>query len=243
MFIKYRKKKLLRQGFYYIKTMKNIIKTTLIAAVGFTVATLNLFGCKENAGKNSATLSREEVKSRSFSELFKEIDVKDIPEDVFTLIGKDFAVLTAGNPSHYNSMVAGWGGWGILFSKPTAFLMLRSNRYTLELMRKEQRYTMAFFDNEYKDDIIQFGKQSGRDSDEKMKNTKLTAVETPSGNMVFKEAKLIIECNLVQVTTVAPDDFYTEESKKFVIDAHAETGDYHKTVFGEITNVWIRTMP
>jgi len=222
------------------KAMKNIIKTTLIAAVGFTVATLSLSGCKENAGKKSAALSREEVKSHSFSELFKAIEAKDMPEDVFTLIGKDFTVLTAGNASHYNSMVAGWGGWGIMFSKPTVFLMLRSNRYTLELMRKEQRYTMAFFDNEFKNDIMQFGKQSGRDSDEKMKNTKLTAVETPSGNMTFKEAKLVIECNLVQVTTVFPDDFYTEESKKFVIDAHAETGDYHKIVFGEITNVWVR---
>ena len=220
--------------------MKNIIKTALIAVIGFTVATLSLSGCKEIAKKNSTTLSREEIKLHSFSELLEEIEVKDIPKDVFTLIGKDFIVLTAGNPSHYNSMVAGWGGWGILFSKPTAFLMLRSNRYTLELMRKGQRYTMAFFDDKFKGDIMLFGKQSGRDSDEKMRNTKLTAVETPSGNMTFKEANLIIECNLVQVTTVAPDDFYTEESKKFVIDAHAETGDYHKTVFGEITNVWIR---
>jgi len=220
--------------------MKTIIKTMLIAVISFTVAAISLSGCEEKTGKNSTILSHEEIKSRSFSELFKAIEAKDIPEDVFTLIGKNFAVLTAGNPSHYNSMVAGWGGWGVLFSKPTAFLMLRSNRYTLELMRKEQRYTMAFFDNEFKNDIMQFGKQSGRDSDEKMKNTKLTAIETPSGNMTFKEAKLIIECNLVQVTTVSPNDFYTEESKKFVIDAHAETGDYHKTVFGEITNVWVR---
>jgi len=220
--------------------MKNIIKTVFIAVIGFTVAIPSLSGCKENTGKNNATLSREEIKSRSFSDLFKAIDVKDMPEDVFTLIGKNFAVLTAGNPSHYNSMVAGWGGWGILFSKPAAFLMLRSNRYTLELMRKEQRYTMTFFADEFKDEIMQFGKQSGRDSDEKMKNTKLTAVEMPSGNITFKEAKLIIECNLVQVTTVTPDDFYTEESKKFVIGAHAETKDYHKVVFGEITNVWVQ---
>jgi len=200
-------------------------------------AILSISGCKEN---NPVKLTREEIKPRSFSELFNEIEPKDIPEDVFTLIGKDFAVLTAGKPSHYNSMVAGWGGWGILFSKPTTFLMLRSNRYTLELMRKEQSYTMAFFDFEYKDDIMEFGKQSGRDSDAKMRNTRLTAVETPEGNMSFKEAKLIIECKLVQVTTVSPDDYYTEDSKKFVVDAQAETKDYHKLVFGEITKVWIR---
>jgi len=203
----------------------------------------NVSCCKENAAQNSVKLSREEIKSHTFTELFNAIEAKDIPEDVFTLIGKDFAVLTAGKPSHYNSMVAGWGGWGILFSKPTTFLMLRSNRYTLELMRKGQSYTMAFFDNEYRDDIMEFGKQSGRDSDEKMRNTRLTAVETPTGNMAFKEAILIIECKLVQVTTVSPDDFYTEESRKFVVDAQAETKDYHKSVFGEMTNVWVRKNP
>ncbi|MDR2583173.1 MAG: flavin reductase [Fibromonadaceae bacterium] len=204
------------------------------------LAVLSVLGCKENATQNSTKLSREEIKSRSFSDLFKAIEAKDIPEDVFTLIGKDFAVLTAGKKEHYNSMVAGWGGWGILFSKPTTFLMLRSSRYTLELMRKEQSYTMAFFDSEYKSDVMEFGKQSGRDSDEKMKNTRLTAVETPTGDMSFKEAKLIIECKLVQVTTVSPEDYYTEDSKKFVVDAQAETGAYHKVVFGEITGVWVR---
>ncbi len=221
--------------------MKYITKTSLLAVIGLSLFAISAFiGCKEDVSKNNTVLNRENIKSRSFSELFKTIDVKDIPGDVFTLISKDYAVLTAGNPSHYNSMVAGWGGWGTLFSKPATFLMLRSNRYTLELMRKEQKYTMAFFGNEYKDDVMSFGKQSGRDSDEKMRNTKLTAVEMPSGNMAFKEAKLIIECKLVQVTTVSPDDFYTEEGKKFITNAHTETGDYHKVVFGEITNVWVR---
>ena len=99
-----------------------------------------------------------------------------------------------------------------MFNKPVAFSMLRANRYTLELMRREQKYTMSFFDAEFKDDITQFGLSSGRNSDEKMKNTKLTSVQTPSGNMVFKEAKLIVECKLIQVTTVSPDDFLVEEN-------------------------------
>ncbi|MDR2592444.1 MAG: flavin reductase [Chitinispirillales bacterium] len=227
--------------------MKNIVKTTFVALTGFTaIATFGLSCCKEgNTGQSGAeekraVLSREEIKERSFSDLFGAINVKEIPEDVFKLISEDFAVLTAGTPSHYNSMVAGWGGWGVIFSKPSTFLMLRSSRYTLELMRKEQKYTMAFFDEEYKGDVMEFGKQSGRDSDAKMKNTKLTAVQTPAGNMAFKEAKLIIECKLVQVTTVSPDDFYTDESKKFVTDAYAEVKGYHKVVFGEITDVWAR---
>ena len=229
--------------------MKSIVKTAFAAMMGFTAfAVFNLSGCKgggeaavqSGAEGKRAALSREEIKARSFSELFDSVSVKDIPEDVFKLISEDFAVLTAGDSAHYNSMVAGWGGWGVIFGKPSTFLMLRSSRYTLELMRKERKYTMTFFDEEYKGDVMEFGKQSGRDSDAKMRNTKLTAARTPSGNMAFKESKLIIECKLVQVTTVAPEDFYTEESKKFVTDAYAETKGYHKVVFGEITDVWVR---
>jgi hypothetical protein len=58
--------------------------------------------------------------------------------------------------------------------------------------------------------------------------------------MAYKEARLIIECKLVEVTTVSPDDFYTEEGRSFIVEAHAETNDYHKIVFGEITSVWMR---
>jgi len=109
--------------------MKDIAKTSLLAAIGIAAFAISaIVGCKEDVSKNNAVLNREEIKARSFSELFKTIEVKDIPGDVFTLISKDYAVLTAGNPSHYNSMVAGWGGWGTLFSKPTTFLMLRSKR-------------------------------------------------------------------------------------------------------------------
>ncbi|MDR2917208.1 MAG: flavin reductase [Tannerella sp.] len=184
-------------------------------------------------------LSREEIQTRSFDELFKSIEAKNMPGDVFTLVGSDYTVITAGNPSLYNSMVAGWGGMGILFNKPATWCMLRANRYTLEVMRNEKTYTMSYFDDTYKDDIMLFGTKSGRDSD-KMKESKLSSVQTPSGNMTYKEAKLIIECKLTEVTTVSPNDFYSEEGRQFVVDAYEEVKDYHKIVFGEITNVWVR---
>ncbi len=174
-----------------------------------------------------------------FNDIFKQIDAKEIPESVFKLVGSDYSVITSGDLSLYNSMVASWGGWGILFEKPTAWCYLRANRYTLEIIRKKQTYTVSFFDDEYKKDFILFGKKSGRNSD-KMKESKLSMVQTPSGNLTYREAKIVIECKLTQVTTVSPDDFYNEGGKKFVEDAYADAKDYHKIVFGEITSVWIR---
>jgi flavin reductase (DIM6/NTAB) family NADH-FMN oxidoreductase RutF len=219
----------------------------------FTFTLFSLMSCNESNRKNEQqeaaeavpsvedgnVLSREEIQSRPFEELFSPIEAKDIPGDVFTHVGTDYTVITAGNPEHYNSMVASWGGWGILFNQPSTWCFLRSSRYTLELMRKEQTYTMTYFDEAYKEDIILFGMKSGRDTD-KMKESQLTSVQTPAGNMTYKEARLILECKLTEVTTVSPGDFYTEEGRQFITDAHAETNDYHKLVFGEITAVWLR---
>ncbi len=220
--------------------MKKLIIISLSLAVLLTGCTVNDRKADEGENKNTeTTMTREGIKAASFDELFQSIEPAEIPGDVFTLIGKDFTVITAGIPEHYNSMVASWGGWGILFNKPATWCFLRASRYTLELMRKDDGYTMSYFEEDYKDDFMPFGEQTGRNGN-KMQESKLTAVETPEGNMAFKEAKLIIECKMVQETTISPDDFKTDEGRKFVIDAHIEVGEYHKLVFGEITKVWVK---
>lgn len=183
------------------------------------------------------TIKVRDIENGSFNELFTEIKANEITEDVFKLVGEDFTVITSGNESDYNSMLAGWGGWGVLFNKPSTWCFLRANRYTLEYIKKEHTYTMAYFDEPYKDQIMIFGTQSGRDSD-KMKESALHPIATPSGSMAFKEAKLIIECKLTEITTVSPEDFFTVEGKEFVSEAYREARDYHKIVFGEIVSVW-----
>jgi flavin reductase (DIM6/NTAB) family NADH-FMN oxidoreductase RutF len=206
---------------------------------------LALSACGSNSSPKSAkqteTLTPEQLKTMTFDQIFTKINPEETPSNVFDLVGKDFTVITAGSAADYNSMVAGWGGWGIQFNQPTTWCMLRANRYTLEYMRREGKYTFCYFGEEYKADIMEFGTRSGRDSD-KMKESKLQSVVTPGGGIAYKEAKLIIECRLTQVTTVSPDDFVDESSRAFVTEAYAEAGDWHKMVFGEITGIWEHRM-
>jgi flavin reductase (DIM6/NTAB) family NADH-FMN oxidoreductase RutF len=136
-------------------------------------------------------------------------------------------------------MIGSVTGLALLFKKPTIWCFFREDRYTLELIRKEQTYTLSYFTDEYKKQILILGTKSGRDS-AKMKEVQLTSVQTPSGDMSFKEARLIIECKLTQVTTVHPDDFYTKETKDLVSKAYKEENYYRKMVFGEITHVWVK---
>lgn len=212
----------------------------------FSIIALSFIGCNnpqkslETTTNNAIdSIDYSNVKDKSFEQLFKKIEPTDLTDNVFKLVGQDYSVITAGSDSLYNSMTASYGGWGQLFDNPTTWCFLRANRYTLELMKKERTYTMSYFPDQYKKEVLYFGSKTGRDTD-KMKDNKLTFVKTPEGNITYKEAKLVIECKLVEVTTVNPDDFYIEKGKTFVQDAKKDANDYHKLVFGEITNVWIR---
>ncbi|MDR1090555.1 MAG: hypothetical protein LBL79_05715 [Prevotella sp.] len=175
----------------------------------------------------------------NFDQRFKQISPEEIHDNVFTLVGKDFFAITAGKKDHYNSMIGSGGGFGMLFKKPTTWCLLRADRYTLEMIEKEQTYTLSYFPNEYKEQMLFLGSKSGRDN-KKMKEVELTDIQTPCGNISFEEARLIFECRLTQLTTPNLDDFYTQEAKDYLNEAYKEASDYRKYLFGEITHIWVK---
>ena len=67
------------------------------------------------------------VKEMNFDQLFKQISPEEICDNVFTLVGKDFTVITAGKEDHYNSMTAQWGWFGASFQE-THHLVYSSSR-------------------------------------------------------------------------------------------------------------------
>lgn len=176
----------------------------------------------------------------NFEQLFEPISPQEICDygNIFTLAGKDFYAVTAGRKNHYNSMIGSGGGFGMLFRKPTTWCLVRSDRYTLEMIQREQTYTLSYFKNEYREQMLFLGSKSGRDS-EKMKEVKLAAVITPSGNISLKEAGLVIECRLTQITTPGLDDFCTQEAKDYINEAYKEASDHRKYLFGEIIHAWV----
>lgn len=181
---------------------------------------------------NAQALERER-----FAKRYDTVAPKDFDENFFELVGDDWTVITAGEES--NSMVASWGGTGIMFNKPVTWCFLRANRYTLEKIREAGTYTMCYFPADYKGDILKFGTASGRNTD-KMAQTKLTPITTPEGVPAYDEAKIIIECKLIAASTVSKDEFYTDEAKEFLQGGYDEAKDWHKLVFGEITDIYVK---
>ena len=188
-------------------------------------------------GEFSFNYSDWNIAQQRFNYQYNSVSAEDFDENIFNLVSKDWTVITAGEQP--NSMVASWGGVGIMFNKPVTWCFLRANRYTLEKIKETGIYTMCYFPEQHKGDIMAFGTKSGRNTD-KMAQTKLTPVLTPGGVPAYKEAKIIIECKLIAAPTVSKDEFYTEEGKEFLQGGYDEAKDWHKLVYGEITNIYIK---
>lgn len=178
-----------------------------------------------------------QLKKERFAQKYQTVQPKDFDRNIFSLVGDDWTVITAGEDP--NSMVASWGGTGIMFNKPVTWCFLRANRFTLEKMRETGTYTFCYFPSEYKGDILKFGTASGRNTD-KMDQTRLTPMQTPDGMPAYEEAQVIIECRLIAAPTVSKEEFYTQEGKDFLQGGFDEAKDWHKLVYGEITNIYIK---
>jgi flavin reductase (DIM6/NTAB) family NADH-FMN oxidoreductase RutF len=191
--------------------MKHLILLTITAVM--------FFSCSEQKSESPKS--------------WQQISVKEINENSITLFADDWALITAGTPENFNMMTASWGCLGNLWQKPVALCFVRPQRYTFEFTEREPTYTLAFFDEIYRNKLQYLGTVSGRNVD-KMNDSGLTPKTLPSGNISFEEARLIIECKKIYA------DFFNDTN---FIDTTLMTniypdGDFHRIYIGEITAVW-----
>ena len=67
----------------------------------------------------------------------KEISIEQLKVNPVTLIGGEWALLTAGNKENgFNTMTGSWGHIGELWNKPTTVVYVRPQRYTKELVKR-----------------------------------------------------------------------------------------------------------
>ena len=109
----------------------------------------------------------------------EKINVKELNDNVFETIGKEWMLVCAGNKDHFNMMTASWGCLGWLWNKPVAVVFIRPARFTHGIIEENEFMTLSFLGNsEEARKIYNFcGSKSGRDLD-KVKETGLIPVET-----------------------------------------------------------------
>ncbi len=162
----------------------------------------------------------------------KIIDPYAINESVFRLLDKDWMLITSGTGGHFNTMTASWGGFGIIWNQPVAFIFVRPTRYTFTFLEKYDWFTLCFFGKGYRKILNFCGSKSGKDVD-KIAGTGLIPMETERGNIFFKGARLVFECRKLYCQDLQPGNFLDPK-----IDSNYPLKDYHRMYFGKIENSW-----
>jgi flavin reductase (DIM6/NTAB) family NADH-FMN oxidoreductase RutF len=162
--------------------------------------------------------------------MFEEIDIKNLPDNVFQLLDHDWMLITAGTKDKFNTMTASWGTYGILWNKPIAIIFIRPHRYTFSFVENSSQFTLTVFPEKYRKTLQYCGQFSGRNVD-KIKETGLKPLILPSGNIAFEQARIIIECKKLYADYLTSENFIDKE----IIHRIYPSKDFHRMYIGEIT--------
>ena len=165
--------------------------------------------------------------------MFQKIDPKQLDFNVFSAIGHQWMLITAGTPEHCNTMTASWGGLGILWSKPMATVYIRPQRYTRQFVDENEYFTLAFFPESWRKQLSLCGIKSGREID-KVKECGFTVAAAECGAPYFKEAELVLVCRKQMRLPMDPAAMPEDVKEKHY------NGDYHDIYWGEIVEVLVR---
>lgn len=164
--------------------------------------------------------------------MFKEIKADELQGNFIKLIRDDWALLTPGTKDSFNTMTVSWGGIGELWGKDVCFVFVRPQRYTFKFMEKHNKFTLSFFNGNYKKELGVCGSKSGKDID-KIVETGFTPKEV-DGCLTFEEAAMTVVMKKIAYQDI---DF-----KGFLDDSimnNYKSSDFHRVYVGEIEKVYI----
>ena len=164
----------------------------------------------------------------------RKIDPKTLDKNVFSAIGDQWMLITAGTADRCNTMTASWGGLGVIWGSPAATCYIRPQRYTKEFVDREDYFTLSFFGEEHRKSLQLCGSKSGREVD-KVKECGFTVRAAECGAPWFEEAELVLVCRKRFVQPMDPDNIPQDVKDRFYPEK-----DYHVMYIGEIVEVLVK---
>ena len=147
----------------------------------------------------------------------------------FTKIGKEWALISAGDKNKCNTMTVSWGGVGVLWGKNVVYIFIRDSRYPKEFIVNGAFFSMSFFNEKYRDALSYCGKESGRNVDDKFKGAGLTPAFRH--NIPYPdEANLVLLCRKMAAVPITEDTFVDPQ----IMPKWYSDNDMHVMYVGEI---------
>ncbi|MBN1835816.1 MAG: flavin reductase [Spirochaetales bacterium] len=162
------------------------------------------------------------------------IDISRLSLAAFRSWDQEWFLLTAGDfeAGRYNSMTVGWGGFGVMWKKPMALVVVRPTRHTRGFMDEYPDFTLCGFGSGQREALEYCGNHSGREVD-KIARCGLTPVASSTVRAPgLEEAELIVECRQMYRQDFDPALFLAD-----FITGNYPDRDYHRMYLGEVLAV------
>ncbi len=172
----------------------------------------------------------------------KKIDPADYAETIIKAIPKGVLVTTKADK--VNSMVIGWGTYGVEWGKPIFAIYIREGRFTREQLDQNPQFTVNIPLGKPDAAINKIcGLQSGRNID-KVKEAGLTLIPGENVNVPgIKEYPLTLECKVVfrqrQEISLIDEKFHHMYPDDVPSTKPLENQDAHIAYFGEIVGAYL----
>lgn len=164
---------------------------------------------------------------------FEKITYEQVTKINSDRLMRDWTLITAGNENGVNTMLASWGGVGLLWGTAVTFIFVRESRYTKKFIDENERFSLTFFTDKHKQGLSLCGTVSGRDCD-KITQAGLT-VTNADKVPYFEQAAVVFNCRKVSKTLLKPEEILD----KTILEHHYKTEDYHYMYVGEIEEILV----
>lgn len=166
---------------------------------------------------------------------FQTIKADDFNNSPFRIIGKEWMLITAEKDGKANSMTASWGGFGVMWNRNAAFIVVRNSRYTKEFIDGSDHFSLSFFDREkYAKMLSYMGSVSGRAAD-KAAVCGLTLAH--HGVIPFySEAHTVLFCRKMFRQPIRPESFLEDG----IDGTWYKDKDYHDLYIADIEEILAR---
>ncbi len=168
--------------------------------------------------------------------VFQEVINEDFLCNPFTIVGKEWLLITAKKDGVVNTMTASWGGFGHLWNKDVVNIFVRQSRFTKEFIDNADGFSISVLNKDkYLEQLRYLGTVSGRTED-KIKKSKLT-INYVDDIPYFFEANTVVICKKLFAQTLDSNNIIDNlVTEKFYND-----GDNHELYFGEVTKILKKT--
>ncbi len=174
--------------------------------------------------------------------MFVEKNISEFNLNPYTLFAEKWAALSVGNKEDgFNAMTIAWGTTGALWEKtshsnrlPVMTVYVRPKRYTNTLMKKEEYFSVAVFNDKDKKILGYLGSHSGK-TENKYEGAGITPVFEE--NTVYpEEAEIIFICKKVYSSLLDEEGFQDKE----LIEFNYPNRDFHKMYVGQIEKILVK---